>query len=71
MMSIDEEERISEQDSIKKEINDVNSNRDNTNELVQLRTKWVDEIHLLQKAIDRENKVNQVKYSRSCTFFFI
>ncbi|CAB4439779.1 unnamed protein product [Rhizophagus irregularis] len=64
ILTTDEEEKINEQDGIKKEIEEFDSNRDNINKLVQLRTKWVDEIRLLQKSIERENKLKQMEKTR-------
>ena len=60
-MPKDEEEKIRERDNVKKEAEILNTNRDDINKLVQLRTNWVDEIRVLQKTIDRENKLKQVK----------
>ncbi|RIA92654.1 ubiquitin carboxyl-terminal hydrolase [Glomus cerebriforme] len=64
VLPTEEEEKIGERDDVKKEMEILNSNRDNINKLVQLRTNWVDEIRVLQKTIDRENRMKQIEKER-------
>ncbi|CAG8653744.1 6804_t:CDS:10 [Funneliformis mosseae] len=60
----DEEMEVAKRDNVTKEIEVLNSNRGDANKLIQLRTNWVDEIRVLQKAIKRENKLKQIEKER-------
>ncbi|CAG8481402.1 9487_t:CDS:10 [Funneliformis caledonium] len=60
----DEEMEVAKRDNVTKEIEVLNSNRGDVNKLIQLRTNWVDEIRVLQKAIKRENKLKQIEKER-------
>ena len=62
-LSKDEENKVAERDDVKKEIESFNSNRDDINKLIQLRTNWTDEIRVLKKAIDRENRMKLVGWT--------
>ncbi|CAI2164557.1 3718_t:CDS:2 [Funneliformis geosporum] len=60
----DEEMEVAKRDNVTKEIQILNSNRGDVNKLIQLRTNWVDELRVLQKAIERENKLKKVEKER-------
>ena len=65
-----EEKEVGERDDVKKEIEKLNSDRDDISKLIQLRTNWIDEICTLQKTIDRENKLKQVKQNHILFIYF-